>query len=187
MQGRHIKMSNYPVLVENEGKGGYRVLTYPTFGGSDAVLMLNQTYKNDEAVAELLRTKDFRIALSHAIDREAIKEFAFLGIGEPRQPVPAPNHPYYPGDEHAFKYTQHDLDQANALLDGIGLTERDADGMRLLPDGERLDLEISVVPAFGNWPDIGQLVVEDGRRSACAPTSRSASARRTSRCAIRAT
>jgi peptide/nickel transport system substrate-binding protein len=161
MQGRHIKMSNYPVLVENADKGGYRVLTYPTFGGSDAVLMFNQTYVNDPAIGELLQNKDFRIALSYAIDRAAIKELAFLGIGEARQPVPAPNHPYYPGDEYAFKYTEHDVDKANALLDGIGLTERDADGFRLLPNGERLDLEISVVPAFGNWPDIGQLVVED--------------------------
>jgi peptide/nickel transport system substrate-binding protein len=161
MQGRHIKMSNYPVLVENAEKSGYRVLTYPTFGGSDAVLMLNQTYVNDPAIGELLQNKDFRIALSHAIDREAIKELAFLGIGEARQPVPAPGHPYYPGDEHAFKYTEHEIDTANQLLDGIGLTERDADGFRLLPNGERLDLEISIVPAFGNWPDIGQLVVED--------------------------
>ena len=47
LQGRHIIMSNYPVLVENAEKSGYRVLTYPTFGGSDAVLMLNQTYVND--------------------------------------------------------------------------------------------------------------------------------------------
>ena len=161
MQGRHIKMSNYPVLVENEDKGGYQVLTYPTFGGSDAVLMLNQTYTNDPAVGELLQNKDFRIALSYAIDREAIKELAFLGIGEARQPVPAPNHPYYPGDEVAFRYTQHDVDKANQLLDGIGLTARDSEGFRLLPNGERLDLEIGIVPAFGNWPDIGQLVVED--------------------------
>ena len=161
MQGRHIIMSNYPVLVENAEKSGYRVLTYPTFGGSDAVLMFNQTYVKDPAIGELLQNKDFRIALSHAIDREAIKELAFLGIGEARQPVPAPQHPYYPGDEHAFKYIEHDLDTANQLLDGIGLTERDAQGFRLLPNGERLDLEISVVPAFASWPDIGQLIVED--------------------------
>jgi peptide/nickel transport system substrate-binding protein len=161
MQGRHIIMGNYPVLVENAEKSGYRVLTYPTFGGSDAVLMLNQTYVNDPAIGELLQNKEFRIALSHAIDREAIKELAFLGIGEARQPVPAPHHPFYPGDEHAFKYTEHDVDKANQLLDGIGLTERDGDGFRLLPNGERLDLEISVVPAFASWPDIGQLVVED--------------------------
>ncbi len=75
--------------------------------------------------------------------------------------MPAPNHPYYPGDEVAFKYTEHDVDKANQLLDGIGLTERDSEGIRLLPNGERLDLEIGIVPAFANWPDIGQLVVED--------------------------
>ncbi|HHS82805.1 MAG TPA: hypothetical protein ENJ68_04725, partial [Devosia sp.] len=161
MQGRHIAMSNFPVLMENADKGGYHVVTYPTFGGSDAVLMFNQTYTNDMGVGDLLRNKDFRVALSYAIDRDAIKELAFLGIGEARQGVPAPFSPYYPGDEYAFKYTQLDPDKANALLDGIGLTARDADGFRQLPDGSRLDLEIGVVPAFASWADIGQLVVEN--------------------------
>jgi peptide/nickel transport system substrate-binding protein len=161
MQGRHIIMTNYPVLMENAEKGGYRVYAWATFGGSDAALTLSQTYTNDPAIGELLQNKDFRIALSYAIDREAIKELAFLGLGQPRQGVPAPDHPYYPGDEYAFMYTEHDLDKANQLLDGIGLTERDGEGLRLLPNGERLDLEISVVPAFAAWPDIGQLVVED--------------------------
>ena len=31
----------------------------------------------------------------------------------------------------------------------------------LLPNGERLDLEISVVPAFANWPDVAQIVVDN--------------------------
>ena len=148
MQGRHIAMSNFPVLTENAEKGGYRVVTYPTFGGSDAVLMFNQTYTDDPAIGEVLQNKDVRIALSHAIDREAIKELAFLGIGEARQGVPAPFHPYYPGDEYAFKYTQLDLAKANELLDGAGLSARDGDGFRLGPTGERLDLEIGVVPQF---------------------------------------
>ena len=122
MQGRHLAMSNFPVLMENSDKGGYRVITYPTFGGSDAVIVFNQTYTNDEAIGDILRNKDFRIALSHSIDRDAIKELAFLGIGEARQGVPAPFHPFYPGDEYAFKYTQMDTTISNDLLDGIGLT-----------------------------------------------------------------
>ena len=161
MQGRHLAMSNFPVLMENSDKGGYRVITYPTFGGSDAVIVFNQTYTNDEAIGDILRNKDFRIALSHSIDRDAIKELAFLGIGEARQGVPAPFHPFYPGDEYAFKYTQMDTTISNDLLDGIGLTARDGEGYRLLPNGDRLDIEISVVPAFASWADIGQLVVED--------------------------
>ena len=161
MQGRHLAMSNFPVLMENSDRGGYRVITYPTFGGSDAVLVFNQTYTNDEAIGDILRNKDFRVALSHSIDRDAIKELAFLGIGEARQGVPAPFHPFYPGDEYAFKYTQLDTTISNVLLDGIGLTARDGEGYRLLPSGDRLDIEISVVPAFASWADIGQLVVED--------------------------
>ena len=159
-QARHIGMANYPVFIENQEAGGYRVITWPTFGGSDAVIMFNQTYENNPAIGELMRIKDFRIALSHAIDREEIKELAFLGLGEARQGVPAPNHPYYPGDEWAFKYTEYDPDLANELLDAIGLTELDADGFRLLPNGEPLDIEIGVVPQFTNWVDVGQLVVE---------------------------
>jgi peptide/nickel transport system substrate-binding protein len=158
MQGRHIAMSSYPVLKQNEEANPYRVITWPTFGGSDAVVMLNQTWQGPEG--ELFRNKDFRIALSHAIDREAIKELAFFGIGEARQGVPAPFHPYYPGDEWAFKYTELDLDTANEILDGI-IPDKDAEGFRTLPDGSPLDIEIGVVPAFANWPDIGQLIVED--------------------------
>jgi len=158
MQGRHINMSSYPVLKENEESGNYRVVTWPTFGGSDAVVMFNQTWQGPEA--ELFQNKDFRIALSHAIDREAIKELAFLGLGEARQGVPAPFHPYYPGDEWAFKYTEYDTELANEILDEI-IPDKDAEGFRTLPDGSPLDIEISVVPAFAVWPDIGQLIVED--------------------------
>ena len=99
MQERHMIMGNYPVFKENELAGKYRVITWPTFGGSDAAITFNQTYDKDPIVAELLQTKDFRVALSYAIDREQIKESVFLGLGEARQPVPAPWHPYYPGDE----------------------------------------------------------------------------------------
>jgi peptide/nickel transport system substrate-binding protein len=161
MQGRHIQMGNYPVLVENQEQGGYDVYTWPTFGGSDAVIMFNQTYQIDPEIGDLLRNRDFRIALSHAIDRNAIKESAFLGLGEARQGVPAPNHPYYPGDEWAFKYTEYDPDTARQMLDDIGLTELDGEGFRSLPSGERLDIELQVIPAFANWPDVAQIVVEN--------------------------
>jgi peptide/nickel transport system substrate-binding protein len=159
MQGRHISMSNYPVFIENAEKGGYRVVLWPTFGGSDAVVMFNQTWTGPEA--EMFQNKDFRIALSYAINRDAIKELAFLGLGEARQGVPAPFHPYYPGDEWAFKYTEYDPDLANQTLDEI-LPDKDADGFRTLPDGSPLDIEISVVPEqFAAWADIGQLIVEN--------------------------
>ncbi|MFI5033216.1 MAG: ABC transporter substrate-binding protein, partial [Reyranellales bacterium] len=161
MQERHILMTNYPVLKEQEKAGKYKIITWPTFGGADAVLAINQTYTADPEMGKVMANKDFRIAMSYAIDRDQIKESAFLGLGVARQPVPAPSHPYYPGDEYANKYIEHDKDKANKLLDGIGLTKKDANGIRLLPNGKPATIEISVVPAFGAWPDVALLVSKD--------------------------
>ena len=161
MQERHIQMTNYPVFKEQEKAGKYRVITWPTFGGSDAVVAFNQTYKGDPETAKLLANRDFRIAMSHAINRDQIKESVFLGLGEARQGVPAPWHPYFPGAEWAQKYTEFKRDEANKLLDGIGLTKKDAQGFRLMPNGKQATIEISVVPAFGAWPDVALLVAKD--------------------------
>jgi peptide/nickel transport system substrate-binding protein len=161
MQERHIQMTNYPVLKANEPRGKYRVLTWPTFGGADAVIAFNQSYQADPEVARLLATKEFRIALSQAINREQIKEAVFLGLGEPRQSVPAPWHPYFPGNEWAKKYTSYTPDAANTLLDVIGLTRRDGRGVRLMRNGKPVTIELSVVPAFAAWPDVAQLVARD--------------------------
>ena len=40
----------------------------------DAVVMFNQTYKADPDMGRLMATKDFRIAMSHAVDRDQIRE-----------------------------------------------------------------------------------------------------------------
>ncbi|HEY7141099.1 MAG TPA: ABC transporter substrate-binding protein [Methylomirabilota bacterium] len=161
MQARHIQMTNYPVFKENEKNGKYRVITWPTFGGSDAVVAFNQSYKADPEIAKLLASKDFRVALSYAINRTQIKESAFLGLGEPRQGVPAPWHPYFPGDEYAKKYTAYKSDEANKMLDALGLTRKDAQGIRLFPSGKPVSIELSVVPAFGEWKDVAQLIAKD--------------------------
>jgi peptide/nickel transport system substrate-binding protein len=162
MQARHIQMTNYPVLKEQEkSTGKYHVLIWPTFGGSDAVVAFNTTYQADPAIGKLMATKDFRIALSYAINRDEIKESVFLGLGEARQAVPAPSHPYFPGKEWAQKYTEFDRDKANKMLDALGLTKRDPQGIRLMDNGKPATIEISVVPAFGAWPDVAQLIAQD--------------------------
>jgi peptide/nickel transport system substrate-binding protein len=161
MQERHVNMTNYPVLKEQEKTGKYKITTWPTFGGADAVLAINQTYTADPEMGKVMANKDFRIALSLAINRDQIKESVFLGLGEPRQPVPAPWHPYYPGDAYANKFIEFNRDQANKLLDGIGLNKKDGNGIRLLPSGKPATIEISVVPAFGAWPDVALLVSKD--------------------------
>lgn len=154
-QGRHIKMENIPVLKQGEENGGYVLNLWPTFGGADITMYPNLSYP--APVGDFIREVDFRRALSIAIDRESIREISMLGMGVPRMAVPAPGHPHYPGEEYEVKNTEYNPEEANALLDGL-LPDKDDEGFRLLPDGERLILNIGVTPAFGAWPDVAQQV-----------------------------
>ncbi|MBV7336476.1 ABC transporter substrate-binding protein [Chloroflexi bacterium TSY] len=154
-QGRHIKMENIPTLKQGEEIGGYVVNLWPTFGGTDVAFYPNLSFEGPEG--EFLRNATFRQALSLAIDREAIREISLLGMGVPRQSVPAPGHPHYPGEEWEFKYTEHDVAAANELLDSI-LPDKDDEGFRTNEAGDRLTLTIGVTPAFGAWPDVAQQV-----------------------------
>ena len=134
MQTRHIKFANYSLFKENEEEGDYRVVEWALPGGSQASFMISQTYVEDPAIGELLQNRDFRIGLSHAINRDAINDLVYLGTGQARQGAPPPDNPYYPGDEYALKYTQYDTDTANQFLDKA-LPNKNAAGFRLLPDG----------------------------------------------------
>jgi peptide/nickel transport system substrate-binding protein len=161
-QERHINLLNYPVLKENEQKQGkYRIFLWSSPGGHDAGVVFNQTYAKDPEITKVMQNRDFRIAMSLAVNRKQINESAFLGTGEPRQAVPKKGHPFYPGDEYAFKYTQYDPEKANQTLDSIGLNKKDAEGFRLLPSGKRLTIDLSVVEVFGPYRDIATLLVKD--------------------------
>ena len=161
-QERHINLLNYPVFKENEQKSGkYKIYLWSSPGGVDAGVIFNQTYAKDAELGKLFANKDFRIAMSYAINRRQIHESAFLGTGEPRQAVPKKGHPYYPGDEYAYKYTEYKPEEAARMLDKIGLDKKDAEGFRLFPSGKRVLIELSVVEVFGPYRDIGTLITRD--------------------------
>jgi len=52
-------------------------------------------------------------------------------------------------DEVLYQFTQYDPEAANALLDDMGLTERDADGFRLRFDGEPFVILLQFAPQGG--------------------------------------
>jgi peptide/nickel transport system substrate-binding protein len=161
-QERHINLLNYPVLKENQQKlGKYNIYLWSSPGGEDAGVVFNQTYAKDPELGTLFANRDFRIAMSYAIDRKQIQESAFLGTGEPRQAVPKKGHPYYPGDEYAYKYTAYNPNLAAQMLDKIGLNKKDADGFRLFPGGNRVTIELSVVEVFGPYRDIATLITRN--------------------------
>ena len=60
----------------------------------------------------------------------------FLGQGDISQPIFSKGHPFYPGDDYAQKYTELDPEMSKQILDSIGLTDTDGDGIRNRTDGK---------------------------------------------------
>jgi len=162
MQHRHIQLAQVPVLKANAAKGGYRVLFWRSQSGSACGIFINQTYEEDPEVGRWLRNKDFRIALSHGIDRQALNELVFLGTGTPRAYLCAPDSPYYPGPEYENLYATMDLEKANAILDRIGLDKKNSEGFRLRSDrNDPLVITIAVTgDAFFDYPGTAELLAE---------------------------
>jgi peptide/nickel transport system substrate-binding protein len=106
-------------------------------GGNQISVHFNQTTKN-EAFRELFTNKDFRIAMSHAINRPEIIEVVFKGQGAPAQVSPLENSPLF-SEGLANQYLEYDVAKANELLDAI-LPNKDANGMRLGSDGKPVSI-----------------------------------------------
>ena len=174
-QHRHIDMAKVPVIRENSDKCDCTVKFWPSPAGSQAGLTINNsyglggtadaplTYETDDEVQKWLFNKDFRIAISHAIDRQRINEVVFLGLGAVSQGGFMKGHPFYPGDEYDQKYMEG-ADAANALLDSIGLDKKDGDGFRLRTDGsgDTLIFELSYIANyFVDYESIAELTKED--------------------------
>jgi peptide/nickel transport system substrate-binding protein len=130
-QARHVNTANFTLYKENEAAGDYTVVVGVASGHS--AIQFNQTTKNPR-LRELFQNRDFRIAMSLAVNREEMNELIWDGLLTPRQYSPLPSSPqYYPKLSEA--YIEYDPDRANELLDGLGLTERDSEGFRLWNDG----------------------------------------------------
>lgn len=158
LQVRNVLWTDYPVLMENREKGGYRVLKWPMALGSTFALMPNLNHK-DPVLRKLFEDRNFRIALSLAINREEINQLCTLGACEPRHATVLKECPYYSEGLEKL-YAEYNPKKANEILDKMGLTKRDKEGFRLRPDGKTLAITIEIMdnPMYGPWPDICELV-----------------------------
>ncbi|MGI6206790.1 MAG: ABC transporter substrate-binding protein [Anaerolineae bacterium] len=150
MQYRHMGFANFSLLKENEENGDYRVREW--VGGPFPCIYVNQSAM-DPAQREVLANKDFRHALSYAINRDECNDLFWHSLAIPGHPCAGRGDPFW---KEGFGETaiEYDPDKANELLDSIGLDQRDADGYRLRPDGQRLRLLMEAYPSEMGVPAI---------------------------------
>lgn len=150
IQERHIEaLANKPVAARNAQRGNYRL--FETINSSSQAMMIypNLTHK-DPVLRQIFNTKEVRQALSLAINRPEVIEIVYLGQSEPWQTGPRPGHPWA-NQRLSKQFTEFDVARANALLDGAGFQRRNAQGVRLRPDGQPLFFTIDTITAL--YPD----------------------------------
>lgn len=154
---RHIDAAaNRPVIAENRERGNYRMFAADPGGGQHIMINLNLAHK-DPVFRELFNQKDFRIALSIGMNRQEIIDTVLLGSSEPWQQGDFEGSPFY-NEQLSTQYTEFDPDQANALLDGLGLTRGD-DGIRRMSDGRPVKFLIDVIPSLNpDFVDILEMI-----------------------------
>ena len=159
MQGRHISFQNYPLFMSNARRGGYRVLHWLD-EGDEAIGFAFNFHHKDPVLKKLFQNRRFRFAMSHAIDRAAINEAVYLGVGEPRQLAPSPLSKFYV-PENVTAHLEYDPSRANSLLDEIGLEARNEEGIRLRPDGEPLVLQLETSTAMAGNVAVLEMIAAD--------------------------
>lgn len=162
--GRQFVTADIPLFRRFEAENDFSTYLWPRPYGSDVALMVNLTH-HDERLRRVFQDVRFRRALSLGIDRDEINHIAYQGHGEPRQLTVVPASDYFEA-EFARAFADHDPVRAAALLDEVGMLDRDGDGRREMPDGGPVEMtleytlgetpkQITVELVTAHWRDIG--------------------------------
>ena len=162
LQAQFIRFDAYTFLKEAEKRSNFQVRLWSRGEGAYASLMPNLNTK-DPVWRELLADLRFRRALSIGIDRHDINRVIFFGLAKESANTVIPLSPLFRPELQAA-WTKFDPDKANAMLDDIGLTRRDMEGYRKLPDGRRAEFTVETAGESTDETDILELVGEDFRK-----------------------
>ena len=161
-------------LQENAEKTGYHIVQWQNGQWADirSQLQLNLTH-NDEDYHTLFNNKDFRQALSIAVDRDEYATLLSDGWQEGCQASPTEGTMGY-DPEWFKKWTEYDVAGAQKLLEGCGLV-KGSDGFYDFANGKDFVLNIST-QTEGNADESAELLMkyysEAGIKCTYKPVSR---------------
>ncbi|MBW8789950.1 MAG: ABC transporter substrate-binding protein [Rhizobium leguminosarum] len=148
--------NNKSVLYDAREQGGYDFYTLTSTEANVMNFIFNLNH-NDETKRTLFRNKDFRAALSTALDRQSLIDAVLVGQGAPAQPSIKKEDPLY-NEQLATQFTAYDVDKANAMLDQL-VPKRDDQNFRLDEKGRRLTIIFEIDQARAVFLDLFQLVI----------------------------
>ena len=140
--GRLMNPADFPLYKENEGIGDYTIREWQDTKTGRVVYGFNLNIE-DPVKAAIFQDDRFRHAMSLAINREEINEFAFQGLATPQQFTVTEAAEFY-DPSWARAYADYDPERAMRLLDELDLRDIDGDGFREGPGGEPFLIELNI-------------------------------------------
>jgi peptide/nickel transport system substrate-binding protein len=162
LQARYLRFDHYTFLKAGEPRGKYEVRLWRSGTGSQLALYPNLN-ANDPVWRALFRDARFRRALSLGLDRHEINQVIFYGLAQEGQNTVLPQSPLH-RPEYRSSWAAYDPDQANRLLDEIGLARDGADGPRRLPDGRPMEMIVESAGEGTEESDILRLIADSWER-----------------------
>ncbi|MBC7810355.1 MAG: ABC transporter substrate-binding protein, partial [Burkholderiales bacterium] len=105
MQERHINaLDNRAFFADNAETGDYTFFDMIPTDSNSSVLQLNLTSRNP-VLREIFQNRNFRVALSYAINRQEMIDTLYFGTTTPAQPAPLPGTALY-NERLATQYTE---------------------------------------------------------------------------------
>ncbi len=158
LQARYLRLDNYTFLKAAEQRNHYYVRLWRKALGAQIALLPNLS-SSDPVWRQLVRDVRFRRALSLAINRHEINQVIYFGLAQESANTVLPQSPLYrPAFQQA--YARFDLKRANQLLDEIGLSRRDDRGIRLLANGQPLEIILQTAGESTEETDVLELVTD---------------------------
>jgi peptide/nickel transport system substrate-binding protein len=162
LQARGLGFRDIPILRKGEADGGnYKTNLWGSGVASQIAIYPNLNFAG-EAWRNVLRDVRVRRALSLGINRASINKALYFKLAKPGAMTVLPLSPFFT-QENREAWASYDPDQANALLDEAGLSDRDANGIRKLPNGKIMEFVIETAGERQEVENALQIITDDWR------------------------
>jgi peptide/nickel transport system substrate-binding protein len=154
-----LRPEEFVTVRRAEQQGSLKMIELGVSTDADALwFCLKPEAKKTDPRFAFVQKKEFRQALSHAVDRETFAETVFLGAAVPVWgPVTPGNKEWFWPDVPRYP---HGAERARALLDSIGLTDRNGNGV--VEDAAGTEARFTVITQQGlGYYERGLAVVRD--------------------------
>ena len=139
-----LNLGDVSGIKSTESKNQLQLILWDSGSGTGSIFFFSQDY-DEPNMRKLIRTPEFRQALSLAYNRAEVRKSIYFETGELTTGGYGPKTREFHRGEGAQVYkswrdswVDFDPEKAKSMLDAIGVVDKDGDGKRELPNGDKL-------------------------------------------------